>query len=78
MLQDKHSDLLAEKRKRVLERLVMALSREGLDLYYSPTAQVAASILAQVESGARLNGEERDVMRGLTQRDIEILLSLKS
>ncbi len=77
MLRDKRADLDAEKRKRLLERLVAELSRSGLDLYYSATSEVAATIMSYAKSDAKLNADERALIDGLSQRDTEVLLSLK-
>lgn len=77
MLKDKSADLDAEKRRKLLERLVMEVSKSGVDLYYTPTSQVAMHLLDYVEKGAGLNADERALLDGLSRRDIEVILSLK-
>jgi hypothetical protein len=77
MLTDKRADLVAEKRRRLLERLVAELSRSGLDLYYSATSEVAATLLSYAKNDAKLNADEHALIDGLSQRDVEVLLSLK-
>ncbi|MEL6551248.1 MAG: hypothetical protein AAFQ54_13480 [Pseudomonadota bacterium] len=76
MLEDKRVDLDAEKQKRVLRRLVEDLTRESADIYYQPTSVIARIVKAQVEAGKGLNADELDLLRRLSQRDIEVLLSL--
>lgn len=77
MLQDKNADLLATRRKALLERLIAEIGRSGFDLYYAPTSQVADHLLRYARSQAALNADERALLDGLSRRDIEIILSLK-
>ncbi len=77
MLQDKNADLDAVKTRKLLERLVNELGRAGHDLYYSPTTQVAASLMDYVENSAQLSTVERALFQDLTRRDIEIILGVK-
>ncbi|MEP3048649.1 MAG: hypothetical protein ABJL55_15035 [Roseibium sp.] len=76
MLQDKRGDLDAEKRKKLITRLLDDLSQTNPDLYYQPTSQVALQIKQHIESDARLHVEEKNLLVNLSQRDIEVLLSL--
>ena len=76
MLEDKRVDLVAEKQKTLLRRLVEELSRESGDIYYLPTAQIARVIMSYVADDAGLNADEKALLAGLSQRDIEVLLSL--
>jgi len=77
MLQDKAADLIAEKRKKLLERLITEIGRGGYDLYYAPTSQVATYLLTYAKDGAALNADELALIDGLTRRDIEVILSIK-
>lgn len=77
MLQDKNADLVAEKRRKLLERLVVEIGRSGQDLYYMPTSQVATYLLNYAEGDAKLNADELALLDGLSRRDIEVILSLK-
>lgn len=76
MLEDKRGDLDAEKQKRLLQRMVNDLTRESADIYYQPTSEIARIIKAQVDAAEGLNADELTLLRNLTQRDIEVLLSL--
>ncbi|EEE44031.1 hypothetical protein [Roseibium alexandrii] len=76
MLQEKHGDLDAEKRKKLITRLLEDLSRSNPDLYYQPTSQIALQIKQQVDEGTNLSNEDRALLSPLTLRDIEVLLSL--
>ncbi|WP_170464915.1 hypothetical protein [Ruegeria arenilitoris] len=76
MLEDKRKDLVSEKQKQLLERLVIELSRTRGDLYYQSTSEVAAQLERHIQSGANLLDVEKDLIGGLSRRDIEIILSL--
>jgi hypothetical protein len=76
MLQDRREDLDSEKRKKLLQRLVSELSREHPDLYYQPASEIARQIRSDIACGTKLNADERALMDRLSQRDIEMLLSL--
>lgn len=76
MLQDKRADLDAEKRKRLIIRLLEDLSRSNGDLYYRPTSEIALQIRKYIETEADLHHEEKVLLEPLDQRDIEVLLSL--
>ena len=76
MLQDKRGDLDAEKRKKILDRMVRDLSAGHPDLYYQPTSQIAGYLMGHIDKGTDLIKDERDLLSGLSQRDIEVLLSL--
>ncbi|QBF30234.1 hypothetical protein CFI11_03245 [Thalassococcus sp. S3] len=78
MLQDKTSDLVAEKRKKLLERLITEVGRGGYDLYYASTSQVATYLLDYASNRAQLNADERALLDGLDQRDIGMILSMKA
>ncbi|MEM8792875.1 MAG: hypothetical protein AAGE80_14740 [Pseudomonadota bacterium] len=76
MLQDKRNDLDSEKQKKLLERLIAELSKSNPDLYYQPTVQIARLVKEHIDEGADLSVEDRALFEGLSQRDIQVLLSL--
>ena len=76
MLEEKRVDLDAEKQKRLLQRMVNDLTRESADIYYQPTSEIARIIRAQGDAAEGLNADELALLRNLSQRDIEVLLSL--
>ncbi|MEM6303297.1 MAG: hypothetical protein AAF744_01160 [Pseudomonadota bacterium] len=76
MLQDKRSDLTAEKQKKLLTRLVSELSAKHGDLYYQPTSAIAMLVKGYIEKDAGLNADEHALVDHLSQRDLEVLLSL--
>lgn len=76
MLQDKRKDLDAHKRKLLLDKLLAEVGATDPDLYYRSTSEVALLIKRHIDSKARLHPDERALVARLTQRDIEVLLSL--
>lgn len=76
-MEEKRVDLIAEKRKKLLDRLLGELSHEHLDLYYRPTNEIAYALLDFIKSDAKLNANEKDLLAPLTQGDIRVILSLK-
>ena len=76
MLKDKRQDLDGEKKKKLLQRLVDEMSQVDGDFYYRPTSYIASQIKARVEAGEALSVEEQSLLKGMSQRDIEVLLSL--
>ena len=76
MLQDKRKDLDGERQRRLLQKLVSDLSHENPNVYYMPTAGIAALLHETIKTGGRLSAEDRDLLQKLSVRDIEVLLSL--
>ncbi|MEL7012960.1 MAG: hypothetical protein AAFO72_06735 [Pseudomonadota bacterium] len=76
MLQDKRKDLDGERQKRLLQKLVADLSHQDPNVYYMPTAGIAARLHETIKTGGRLAAEDREILQRLTLRDIEVLLSL--
>ena len=78
MLEDKRQDLIAEKQKTLLLRMVMELSNTHGDLYYQPTSEIARQLKNHIEGDNALLATEKELLDGLGQRDIEIILSLNT
>ena len=76
MLQDKRKDLDSERQKKLLRGMVEELSKQDPDLYYRSTADIAAMLHGFIAKGGRLELEDRALMKKLSARDIEVLLSL--
>ncbi|MEM9130022.1 MAG: hypothetical protein AAGA97_09920 [Pseudomonadota bacterium] len=76
MLEEKRKDLDSEKQKKLLQRLVEELSHRDTDFYYRSTSEIAASLKGYIDVDAQLITEEKALLAKLTQRDIEVILSL--
>ncbi|MEM1373743.1 MAG: hypothetical protein AAGF78_05095 [Pseudomonadota bacterium] len=77
MLEEKRSDLESEKRKRVLQDIVQELSAEEPELYYQSTNIIAKMIHQRIQSGEGMTQDRTALLGGLSDRDIEVLLSIK-
>ncbi|MEM6276876.1 MAG: hypothetical protein AAF714_07980 [Pseudomonadota bacterium] len=77
MLEDKRSDLESEKRKRLLQDIVQELSAEEPDLYYQATNVIAKMIHQRIKSGEGMTQDRTALLGDLSDRDIEVLLSLR-
>lgn len=76
MLQEKRKDLDGERQKTLLNRLVSQLSRTEHDLYYGSASDVARRLERYIASEAIISVEDRALLKPLSQRDIQVLLSL--
>lgn len=77
-MEDKRSDLDAEKRRKLLQRMVEELSKSRPDFYYQPTSEIARSLKGLVDRGDGLTQDEVDLLKPLSERDIQVVLSLHS
>ena len=75
-MEEKRADLISEKRKKLLQRLVEELSREHVDFYYKPTTEIAFILKSYIDDKTKLSVEERKLLEPLSQQDIQVLLSL--
>jgi hypothetical protein len=76
MLKDKRTDLDAEKQKHLIFRLINELSKSQPDLYYLPTTEVARLLRDYAKDDTSINADDRTLFNQLSQRDIEVLLSI--
>lgn len=76
MLQEKKSETIAEKQKVILMRLISELTQQSPDLYYQSTNQIARIIDGYIKQGHNMNADEIELMKKLSSRDIEVMLSL--
>ena len=68
----------AERRRDVVKRTLDALMRSDPQLYYRPTADVARAIHESIGNGGdALSAPERDAVKGLSARDIEVILAFR-
>lgn len=75
-LKANRADLDGEKQKRLLTKLLSDLSATDSDLYYKSTNEIAVEIRNYIDDGAKLMAEDKALLDRLSQRDIEVLLSL--
>lgn len=70
-------ELLHLKRKQLIDRLVLQLSKEDDQFYYYPTVEVAALIIDLRDQG-RIPLQEQEIIKDLDLQDIQVLLSHKN
>ncbi|MEM1380407.1 MAG: hypothetical protein AAGH41_07275 [Pseudomonadota bacterium] len=75
-MEEKRQDLAVEKQKKLLERLLSEVSSDHLDLYYRPTTEIAHILHQHIRGDAKLTVDERSLIEHLSQRDIQLRLSL--
>lgn len=75
-IQEKRKDLIAEKRKQLIKRIVSELSHADPDLYYRSTSEIARQMEQYLKGDNSLNADEIELLQGLDYRDIHALLSL--
>jgi len=75
-MEEKRKDLKSSRQKKLVQEIVQRLSSEQPSLYYMPTIEVAAAVKEFIHKPGNLPHEQLDVVKALTRRDIQILLSL--
>ncbi|MEM9173097.1 MAG: hypothetical protein AAGA84_10370 [Pseudomonadota bacterium] len=75
-MEEKRRDLKITQRRRLLERMVADLANSNPNLYYMPTIDVATLLEEHIRKGDALSQEEHELLKPLSRRDIQILLSI--
>lgn len=78
MLEDKRENLESARQRRLLDDLVSHLSHEDPNIYYMPTSGIAALLYEAIKSNTvpDLNQEKQELLKRMSLRDIEVMLSL--
>ncbi|MEM9387241.1 MAG: hypothetical protein AAGA68_19425 [Pseudomonadota bacterium] len=76
-MEDKRQDLKSEKQRRFLEDMVARMAEEHPSFYYLPTVEIAAKLEQRIRAGDSMSVTEQELMRGLSTRDIQILLAVR-
>lgn len=77
-MEEKHNDLVGVKRRKILLRMVEELSANRHDYYYEPTVEIARALKHQIDGGINLTQNEMELLKSLSERDIQVILSLNS
>jgi hypothetical protein len=79
MKEIKKSELVdAEKQKIIINKIIQNLFLEDTSLYYASTIDIAMIIKMKIETPAYLNNADKELVAGLTARDIQNLISYAS
>ena len=71
-------ELINDKRKKVVDKILAHLAKADKNLYYEPTIYICQKIVHCVQEGNLLTQEEKEVTLELSAEDIQILLSYSS
>lgn len=70
------SDLVNDKKRQLIQKYMQQLTKEDPSLYYSSTTEIANSLLPMIKEHInRMPVEDQALVRNITVRDIEMLLS---
>ncbi|MEO0424908.1 MAG: hypothetical protein AAF184_21410 [Pseudomonadota bacterium] len=76
-MEEKRADLKSVQQRRLLEDMVARLADEHPSFYYLPTVEIAAKLEQRIRAGEGMSVTDREVLRGLSTRDIQILLAVR-
>lgn len=63
------------KKRKIVKRFLMQLTKEEPQMYYATTSEVARSIHMMIkEHTNRLSVEEQALVRKMTMKDVEVML----
>lgn len=71
------SDLIADKKKKIINSLVSKLAEENLDLYYIDSSTIASYVYEDIHN-KKVSHSEYELVKDLTQSDILVLMSFKT
>lgn len=75
-MEEKRKDLKSTHQKEVIQEIVEELNKSNPEFYYRSTSEVAAEIKKYIHESHRLNHIQHELLKDLSRRDIQILLSL--
>jgi len=75
-VEDKRKDLKNTHQKEIVEGIITALNESNPSFYYLSTIEIAAEVKKHIHQKGNLLHEDFELVKDLTRRDIQILLSL--
>ena len=73
-----NNELDSEKTKRLVQSYLQKLIKKEPTLYYEPTAQIAQYLRVMIQEHLnRMDVDEKALLKNLSSRDIEVILSYK-
>ena len=75
-MEEKRKDLKNTKQKAIINDVITALNETHPSFYYLSTIEVAGEIEKYIQQPGNLSHDQLEDVKGLTRRDIQILLSL--
>lgn len=77
-MEEKRKDLKNSQQKKIVTDVVSALNESHPSFYYLSTIEIAGEIKKYIDEPGHLNRDKFDLVKGLSQRDIQLLLSLRN
>lgn len=71
------NELDADKKRKVINKVVQKLSDENPNFYYTNSSEIANLVKEEFDNN-NLNKDELDLVKDLSAEDIHILLSFKN
>ena len=75
-MEEKRKDLKNTHQKEIITGIVTALNESNPSFYYLSTIEIAAEIKKHIHQTGNLNHDNFQMVKDLSRRDIQILLSL--
>ena len=75
---EKEDDLLAERQKAIIEKIVSHLASQGSSMYYESTINICHEIHNIIHNEEFLDLKEKEDVKNLGARDIQNFLSYNS
>jgi hypothetical protein len=75
-VEDKRKNLVSTKQKELLSKLLVILQEEHPSFYYLSTAEISHEIMRYTEELEKLSHDEMLLLKNLTARDVQMMLSL--
>lgn len=77
-MEEKRKDLKSNLQKEIVTEVINALNESHPSFYYLSTVEIAGEVKTYINESGKLSREKLDLVKDLTQRDIQMLLSLHS
>ncbi|MFT5573366.1 MAG: hypothetical protein ACI9FR_002301 [Cryomorphaceae bacterium] len=75
-MEEKRKDLKSTQQKQVIQEVIQTLNQSHPSFYYLPTIELAAEIKRHIHQNGTLIHDKFELVKDLSRRDIQILLSL--
>ncbi len=75
ILIEDEKEILNQKKVQILESIVAKLSRNYESIYYLSTIEISSLIHEEINKCEFINKEQQEIVKDLSPRDIQILLS---
>ncbi len=75
-MEEHRKDLKDSKQRKVLDQLMQELVNEHPSFYYLSTTEVAAKLHERIEDATGISHDDLELVKDLSQKDIQMLLSI--